>query len=151
MNNRGALGNQLAVLPYFVLLFIVTGVIVAGFYIVFGQGYDVRASEAQELHSLVSTCISKGSIDWSIPESFFARCGLSKQALEQHPFLIRICEGSCQGGTKPLFFVNSNYQACDFKETRSREYPRCVTSMIVIKGKQYELIAGSSVSPRRSA
>jgi len=147
---RGQLGSQLMIFVFLFLLILVAGGVVAGTYIFFGQGYDIRQAEADALNIHIASCLQEKIIDWKVAGDFYNQCGLSSDALNSSIYLIRIRDcvnDNCNLGNI-VFSLGSNFEACSLTG-KNKAYPKCTIKKIYLKDKIYELVTGSNQLPRR--
>lgn len=151
MNRKAGLGDQISVV-YFIMLFIIIGLgLTWGTYAFFGNGYDVREVQAKWLSNEIYNCLTNKNVDLASKEDFFVKCNLNEKVLREKEFIVRVCEGNCYNDKKiPLFFINSNYQLCGFKEVRSKNAPKCAEKEFDLNGRNIHLIVGSKINPRRA-
>lgn len=150
MHKKGGLGDQVSIV-YFIFLFVIIGIgLTWGAYSYFGGGYDVREIQAKWLSGVIENCLESKKINFEDRNDFFKVCNLNGRVLNENGFIVRLCEGSCYEKGKVLFYINSNYELCGFKETRSINYPKCSEKEIELNGIKSHLIVGSKINPRRS-
>lgn len=142
MNKSGALGNQLHLFSFFILLGVVAVAIVLGHGIYFGNGYDTREIKAEALNYQIVDCINKNGFD-----NLLNNCGFNEDVFEDEGFILRVCKDKCNSND-PVYFKGSNYQSCGFN-TVDISYPKCYSSNIEFEGDKYEVITGANRIPRR--
>lgn len=147
MNRKGEAGSMLMIVVFLFLLIMISGGIVAGTYMFFGTGYEVRQLDADVLNYKIKECIEKNWI-LEVVDNFYEVCGLNKEVLEEEGYKINICEGICSGNLPGIISLGSNFEVCKFTG-KGEGYPKCAISNVVKEGKNYEIIIASSQMPRR--
>lgn len=148
---RGELGSQMMIFTFLFLLIIIGGAIVAGNYIFFGQRYDGRQAEADELNYKISECLQGNMVDLSNVGEFYSKCGLNRNVLDERIYMIRIgeCKDRGCGNLNVLFTLGSNFEACFFTG-KSEDYPKCSVTKIVKEGKEIQILTASKQFAVRS-
>ncbi|MDP1695445.1 MAG: hypothetical protein Q8L29_00855 [archaeon] len=146
-NRKGEAGSMLMLVVFLFLLLMIAGGIVAGTFMFFGTGYEVRQLDADVLNYKIKECMTNNYI-LMVVDSFYEVCGLNKEVLEQAGYKINICEGVCSGNLPGIISVGSNFEVCKFTG-KGEGYPKCTISSVVKEGKSYEIVVASLQMPRR--
>jgi hypothetical protein len=155
MNRKGDLGDNVwSGLGFFIfMLGIMGGVIVAGMYLLFGQGYDFREAEAELLNFKIKNCILEQDFSEGVRAMFFEdlieNCDLNREVIERD-LIVKVCSGGgdCVKSEDPEFTSGGNFQSCELEKTSSKGFHECVGQEFLKSGEIFEVVAGSKQHSR---
>ena len=94
IDRKGVLGTGLLYLVYFLMMVLILGGIYGGLIAFFGKGYDSRKSEADVMRDRTKECFTDNGFFYLYTElnkeTFFEKCGISKDVLEDGKHLIYV-------------------------------------------------------------
>jgi hypothetical protein len=82
LNKKGDVGNWISSIGFFLILFIVAGGVVFGYFILFGAEYDFRQAEADIIFAKTKDCLGEHDF-FNEDFSFYRDCRFNEQVMEQ--------------------------------------------------------------------
>jgi len=157
MNRRGEAdltGDWLLMSLFFFYVAIMGVGIVVGFWIFFGDGIDIRQTEADLLNYRIRDCIGEEEIELLDEREFYSKCRLSKVGVTEGKLIFKICQGvgeeKCLVSEDYLFLEGSNFQTCRLKGGEENEaFPKCVIRSVSRDKIDFVVITGSNQKARR--
>jgi hypothetical protein len=157
MNKKAALGSQIFLVVFILILLIIGGGIVLGTYLFIGDESDFRQAEAEMLNAKIRACISGADFGDNLNpgiDYIYQKCGLNKEVIEQNN-LIRVCNrfgndmSNCISDSR-LIRVSSggDFTVCGLKAA-NKKFPKCVTKELFSKGESLVIVTVSNQHLRR--
>ncbi len=159
MNKKAALGSQIFLVVFILILIIIGGGIVLGTYLFIGDESDFRQVEAEMLNAKIRECISGadfGSLNNlnSGIDYLYQKCGLNKEVIEQNN-LIRICNrfgndmSNCISDSRLIRASSGgDFTVCGLKAA-NKKFPKCVTKELFSNGESLVVVTVSNQHLRR--
>lgn len=150
MKNKGEMGDMSFILVLFILLGIIGVSVIFGLSVIFGNDYDHRVGEANDLNLKINKCIeNKGIEKLIVGDSFmFEECGLRgeiiKDLSESNQIRILICKDRCVSGSSEgvIFQLGSDFVSCDLSD-KNENFVKCSDSFVESGEKSYQIKVGS--------
>lgn len=131
MNKKAALGAQMMVFLYLLIIILIAGGITRGIAMFFGEEYDFRETDASLLNQKIYNCLSEKNINLNInltekekfEQEFYSTCQIDKNVIESTFFL-------------SLTFNSQDYKIGSGDATQcalayeNPNYPKCITSTL---------------------